>query len=486
MHSPVAVDGDFRRQACALSPKVQPSLLSQMLTSPLPTELSAAETSDYSSQSTTPAPGRHGIIRLPSDRSSDSSESERPARCRVVAAVVALASQAPKRCLKFACDNSKREEYGPAAAGALSDSGLDVEDLHHPVPRRMLRVDDVLVKEREISRLGDEAAREEAAEDEDDENDDVVDDEDDEDDDDDDDDDDADEPDAEPDEDDDVSDLEPTLPGRPFLHGRSPVPSFRRSSPALRRRRSPVPRVDIDDGYASDDDSGDSDDEVGNPYDFLVDKRHRDLDVAKTAAGTATPPLDMVPNPFDFVCGTFDEDRPVQMAYMSALEERRSPLHCAAPQEIDPSFPEECDDESEGSDASEASRRPRSPPPVHHRRSPSVSRPISNRRQRSPGLQIGANKRNNVAVSYQHARPTLDAKSRRCPNFGIPKADREGRARGAIDIVKGLESKNNRRQENRRRQHEIAPGEGVEKMRQLGMVALRRIENPYSEWMLSV
>ncbi|KAI4129075.1 MAG: hypothetical protein LQ338_002425 [Usnochroma carphineum] len=49
-----------------------------------------------------------------------------------------------------------------------------------------------------------------------------------------------------------------------------------------------------------------------------------------------TPDL---PDSTDFVCGTLDEDRPLEAAYMSCLEERRRSKHPVIPQDIDPSFP---------------------------------------------------------------------------------------------------------------------------------------------------
>lgn len=64
-----------------------------------------------------------------------------------------------------------------------------------------------------------------------------------------------------------------------------------------------------------------------------------------------TPDL---PDSTDFVCGTLDEDRPLEAAYMSCLEERKRSKHRAIPQDIDPSFPtsdpemdEEDDDEED-------------------------------------------------------------------------------------------------------------------------------------------
>ncbi|KAL8660962.1 MAG: hypothetical protein Q9202_006032 [Teloschistes flavicans] len=49
-----------------------------------------------------------------------------------------------------------------------------------------------------------------------------------------------------------------------------------------------------------------------------------------------TPDL---PDSTDFVCGTLDEDRPLEAAYMSCLEERRRSKRRIIPQDVDPSFP---------------------------------------------------------------------------------------------------------------------------------------------------
>ncbi|KAJ9652134.1 hypothetical protein H2198_008616 [Neophaeococcomyces mojaviensis] len=49
-----------------------------------------------------------------------------------------------------------------------------------------------------------------------------------------------------------------------------------------------------------------------------------------------TPEL---PDSTDFVCGTFDEDRTLEDAYISCREQRRRQKHVPIPQDIDPSFP---------------------------------------------------------------------------------------------------------------------------------------------------
>ena len=71
-----------------------------------------------------------------------------------------------------------------------------------------------------------------------------------------------------------------------------------------------------------------------------------------------TPEL---PDSTDFVCGTLDEDRPLEAAYVSCREERRRSRHHVVPQDIDPSFPTSEPEESEDEDddaPSDASNEP--------------------------------------------------------------------------------------------------------------------------------
>lgn len=72
-----------------------------------------------------------------------------------------------------------------------------------------------------------------------------------------------------------------------------------------------------------------------------------------------TPDL---PDSTDFVCGTLDEDRPLEAAYMSCLEERKRSRHKVIPQDIDPSFPtsdpEDDDDDDDDDNFMPASDEP--------------------------------------------------------------------------------------------------------------------------------
>jgi hypothetical protein len=46
-----------------------------------------------------------------------------------------------------------------------------------------------------------------------------------------------------------------------------------------------------------------------------------------------------LPDSTDFVCGTLDEDRPVEQAFLESMKQREAAKHGARPQDIDPSFP---------------------------------------------------------------------------------------------------------------------------------------------------
>lgn len=252
-----------------------------------------------------------------------------------------------------------------------------------------------------------------------------------------------------------------------------------------------------------------------------------------------TPDL---PDSTDFVCGTLDEDRPLEEAYLSCLAARRNEKLRVIPQDIDPSFPasepEDEDDEdiynpvhhdSDDNDflhgrmedlhhEQDRSRRRRknekasprryhSPPPKRHvspapkarGRSP---KPLfhrqSPRRMRWPAPKAmitpqGSPRQGNHVKFNLAARPGLTmTKSLPRPGmlFGQGKHCRNAKhdqgddlhLRGAIDIVKGLEKKRQRRKEkfyqkycNRARRGQIPerkpqPGRGAERMKELGLL----------------
>ena len=258
-----------------------------------------------------------------------------------------------------------------------------------------------------------------------------------------------------------------------------------------------------------------------------------------------------LPDSTDFVCGTLDEDRPLEEAYLTCMAARRNEKLRVIPQDIDPSFPTsgpEDDDEEEvynpvhhGSDENvwmqgemedlhhdqDRSRRRRksehasprkyhSPPPKRHHspppkrfhspppkprtrgRSPqTLFDRQSPRRLRSPAPKFDmstptASLRNGEQAGFQLAgRPVTQTKSLPRPgalfgqlrsrNLKAVYAD-DIHVRGAIDIVKGLEKKRQRRREkfhqkycNRARRGQIPerkaqPGKGAERMKELGLL----------------
>ncbi|KAL1860861.1 hypothetical protein Plec18170_001375 [Paecilomyces lecythidis] len=70
------------------------------------------------------------------------------------------------------------------------------------------------------------------------------------------------------------------------------------------------------------------------PAPAVREKGRRVSKPIKMRPGTPT-----LPDSTDFVCGTLDEDRPLEAAYKSCLEQRRLSKHVPIPQDIDPSFP---------------------------------------------------------------------------------------------------------------------------------------------------
>ncbi|OAR01739.1 hypothetical protein LLEC1_04219 [Akanthomyces lecanii] len=244
-----------------------------------------------------------------------------------------------------------------------------------------------------------------------------------------------------------------------------------------------------------------------------------------------------LPDSTDFVCGTLDEDRPLEEAYMSCLAARRNEKLRIIPQDIDPSFPtsdpeNDDDDEDErrnGSDEAtwmpakmddihdddrsrrrrksvQASPRKYHSPPPKHRLSP-VPKPRarspkplfdrrSPRRLRSPAptaltTPLQSPRQGDVAhfklagrpdVTHTKSLPRPTAmirfKSTRAPK----RVDDEIHIRGAVDIVKGLEKKRQRRKDKfnqkycdkaRRGQipeRKTQPGRGAERMKELGLL----------------
>jgi len=135
------------------------------------------------------------------------------------------------------------------------------------------------------------------------------------------------------DEDDSGSDYEWWAPRRSSPHSTSTLMPFGSLRPAMRRRVSQS--------------SANSDPSLHSPRSLSPHgKRHRKKPVA---IRPGTPEL---PDSTDFVCGTLDEDRPLEQAYISCLKQRQAAKHRAIPQDIDPTFPQsdpeiDLDDEEE-------------------------------------------------------------------------------------------------------------------------------------------
>ncbi|KAK4461431.1 hypothetical protein QBC42DRAFT_93229 [Cladorrhinum samala] len=262
----------------------------------------------------------------------------------------------------------------------------------------------------------------------------------------------------------------------------------------------------------------------------------------------ATPEL---PDSTDFVCGTFDEDRPLEEAYISCVEARKREKLKPIPQDIDPSFPtSEPEDEDEdgygnahgdsdhcawlhgefedlhedlgrgGRKKVTSPKRFQSPPPKRFQSPPPKRRnsPAPKNRGRSPRKQVDQSPR-------KMRSPAPHCMANKSPLFNSPSQDSDGTAykslafrpglrstkslpkapgmfphfkarkpksvtsarenvhvRGAIDIVKGLEAKRARRKEkfyqkycSRARKEKAhskrpVPGQGVERMRELGLI----------------
>ncbi|KAF3309077.1 hypothetical protein TWF173_011443 [Orbilia oligospora] len=185
----------------------------------------------------------------------------------------------------------------------------------------------------------------------------------------------------------------------------------------------------------------------------------------------STPEL---PDSTDFVPGTFDEDKVLEDFYLSCIEDRKSMNKVVRPQDIDPSFPEGGEDDDEEGEDEEAER------PARRRRGSNVSvrSPTPNRRLRSPPPM---SRRGSRAMSPGKRRPSFTAKS-------PPPQGRTGRLRFDLQANRGLESKRMRRRENvyGRREYKAEAGEGVEKMREIGIMGRERVgANPAPKWMLS-
>lgn len=450
--------------------------------------------------------------------------------------------------------SSEATRFHEFASEELQEDDWIREDTE--VPKTKLTINDTLKLENQIRRLGSEAEEEALEEDDDDEEGNDSDDEND------DDDDDEDNEDDENDSDEDASDGNESdneagfaesddsdgegefafwTPGR-ILRGNLTGSTFR---PSAHRAPSASSIDSLNHTQLSNDEG--------------MGKRLRRRPI-KIRPGT--PDL---PDSTDFVCGTLDEDRPLEEAYVSCMEARKNARHKLCPQDIDPSFPtsdpedeedehddvkashdsdehlwlhgkfEESDDERKGRRRSNVGlhrrkspaprihpppppKRMHSPPPKTRLRSPPPRKLFGNspKRMRSPPPAR--------TIRSPPASPTTTSQSVRFAPLGsrpglthtksLPRTpnafcrayqisrleaangndgtdNTDGYSRGAIDIVKGLEQKRQRRKEKflqknikkakGHTERRPQPGKGAERMRELGLLMAGKTgqQDPY-------
>lgn len=256
----------------------------------------------------------------------------------------------------------------------------------------------------------------------------------------------------------------------------------------------------------------------------MADARRRKRKHRTPGARAETPDL---PDSTDFVCGTLDEDRSVEAAYISCREERRRKKHGVQPQDIDPSFPEtdpednDLDDDDDGkSEAQEAVRgKTKSSRPTSPRASPKrLMSPApatrahgrhSPKRTKSPAPKVRLPPSQGIPVNLtgptQRPQPSRTKSLPRTPNpffvrmerlssisesptrvTGVSNqhTSREPHTRGPIDIIQGLERKRQKRKEKFWRQQQRRgrepqserrrPGKGAERMKELGLEMAER------------
>lgn len=284
--------------------------------------------------------------------------------------------------------------------------------------------------------------------------------------------------------------------------------------------------------------------------------RRRGSQEKRTRRIKIRPGTPELPDSTDFVCGTLDEDRPLEDAYISCIARRRQEKLHLIPQDIDPSFPtSEPEDEDEDAQRSpddvwihgeledlhhehdradrrkkrsnqNSPRRYHSPPPKQRHHSPAPKGrgrsprrlferhsprrmvsppPPSGRLLKSPLPSLTHNPHDTADFKTLAFKPGLtQAKSLpRNPAMFTEKlkgqrrrhaayTGAKGHVRGAIDIVKGLEHKRQRRREkyvqkhcNRARKGQVTekrpePGKGAQRMRELGLhMAGKHAQNHY-------
>jgi hypothetical protein len=298
--------------------------------------------------------------------------------------------------------------------------------------------------------------------------------------------------------------------------------------------------TDNEEGFASDDESDDE----------LFFGLHPPMVAARPACCRSPSPLTInlpgggtsprrirsptpeLPDSTDFVCGTFDEDKALEQAYLSCLEERKRNKHKTTPQDIDPSFPTSDSEESENEGESRRKAKTTRDDSASDGRGPKL-RASSKTHSRSPHGRVHSPVPANPSRS-RHASPAPARRGRahslaptkmgrrmqfqtghnivrtrslpRNPEFGR-RAGRTQRTtsisgsprrmstrpmvirRGAMDIVKGLEKRRERRRfaRNKDKEGSWKAGEGVERMRELGLEIFGKGKaRQQAIWVLSV
>lgn len=258
---------------------------------------------------------------------------------------------------------------------------------------------------------------------------------------------------------------------------------------------------------------------------------HRPLKSHRARPGTPN-----LPDSTDFVCGTLDEDHPLEVAYKSCMEQRRISKQVMIPQDIDPSFPtsdpEDQDDEDNEdmnndetvlptkdgeSSRGRAEEQTRNPSP--HRSPKRIMSPPPRRQARSPPKRLRSPPPMKLRFSTNHDVPSKEIPAPRPRGVNISElvqrrpmvnrtkslprtpnpffASMEGSSRwsgfspleesdfesprahtrGPIDIVEGLEKKRQKRKEKFWRQHcRKAAKEQMERRRVPGKGAERMKE----------
>jgi hypothetical protein len=144
----------------------------------------------------------------------------------------------------------------------------------------------------------------------------------------------------------------------------------------MERLFSQIPAADLID--ASSVGSGASSDVA--PDQPRQSRRKRDLN---SVAIPRDPDASDLPDSTDFVCGTLDEDRPVEQAFLESMKQREAAKRITRPQDIDPSFPTS-DPEMDEEDDEDLIESKESPDEFMHGRLEELESDVAQPRRASP------------------------------------------------------------------------------------------------------